>query len=68
MFIAIYGPAEGERFFDKVPLERPEHMLSVYRKNMDSLPLQVRSFDGIDLEALQVQRHNIGTEGYELDP
>lgn len=68
MFKNIYGPPEGERYFDKVPFERREYVLEVYRKNMNMALLQVRSLDGVDLDALHITRRNVGTEGYELDP
>ncbi|KAH8897493.1 glutathione-dependent formaldehyde-activating enzyme [Thozetella sp. PMI_491] len=67
MFANIYGPPEGESFFNKVPEERREHVLGVYRKNMSMQPLQVRALDGIDIDSLQVTKKNTGTEGYELD-
>ncbi|ETS76871.1 hypothetical protein PFICI_10745 [Pestalotiopsis fici W106-1] len=68
MFVENYGPPEGASFFDRVPAERREFVLSVYQKNINSLPVQVRSLDSVDLGSLKVQRKNTGTEGYVLDP
>lgn len=68
MFVNNYGPPEGASFFDRVPAERRDFVLSVYRKNMNSAPVQVRSLETVDLKSLKVQRKNTGTEGYVLDP
>lgn len=68
MFVNNYGPPEGPSFFDRVPAERREFVLSVYRQNINSLPVQIRSLDTVDIESLKVLRKNTGTEGYVLDP
>lgn len=35
---------------------------------MNMQPLNVRALDGIDLSSLHINRSDVGTEGYELDP
>lgn len=65
VFTDVYGPPLS--IFDKVPPERREHVMSVYRQNMNMQPLNVRAFNGVDLGSLQIKRTDEGTEGYKLD-
>jgi hypothetical protein len=65
VFSNVYGPPLS--VFDKVPPERREQVMAVYRKNMDMQPVNVRALDGVDLRGLEIQRSDEGTEGYELD-
>ncbi|KAK0387227.1 hypothetical protein NLU13_5540 [Sarocladium strictum] len=65
VFSNIYGPDPG--IFDKLPPERREMALKMYHKNMALQPLNVRTFEGLDLGTLKVERDDCGTEGYKLD-
>lgn len=65
MFTNVYGPPLS--VFDKVPLERREYVMSVYRENMNMQPLNVRALNAVDLGSLQIKRTDEGTEGYTLD-
>lgn len=64
MFTNVYGPPLS--VFDKVPPERREYVMSVYRENMNMQPLNVRALNAVDLGSLQIKRTDEGTEGYEL--
>lgn len=66
IFSNIYGPPIS--VFDKLPPERKEIVLAIYHKNMEMVPLNVRAMEGVDLDSLQIDRTDEGTEGYELDP
>lgn len=66
VFGTVYGPPLS--VFDKVPPERLEHVMSVYHKNMNMSPLNVRAIEGLQLGSIQVNRSDEGTAGYELDP
>ena len=37
------------------------------REKLDLVPLNLRTFDGLDLGTLSVQREDEGTEGYVLE-
>lgn len=66
VFRNIYGPPLS--VFDSVPAERKERAMEIYRKNMALQPLNVRTFDGLDIGSLQIKRTDEGTEGYVLSP
>ncbi|RKU48893.1 hypothetical protein DL546_008635 [Coniochaeta pulveracea] len=66
VFRNIYGPPLS--VFDKVPADRKERVMAAYWKNMAMQPLNVRTFDGLDLESLKIERTDEGTEGYVLPP
>ena len=62
----MYGPPLS--VFDRLPPERKERALEVYRRNMALQPLNVRALEGVELETLQIERSDEGTEGYVLPP
>ncbi|KAI0481284.1 Mss4-like protein [Xylariaceae sp. FL0804] len=65
VFGIVHGPPLS--VFDSVPVDRREAVMSVYRKNMNVQPLNVRSMNGVDLNLLNITRVDEGTEGYRLD-
>lgn len=64
VFATVYGPPLS--VFDKVPPERKEHVMAVYHKNMNMLPLNVRCLEGLDISALNINKFDYGDEDYEL--
>jgi hypothetical protein len=66
VFSNVYGPPLS--VFDRLPPERKERALQVYHKNMALQPLNVRTLNGVDVGALQIERTDEGTEGYVLPP
>jgi hypothetical protein len=65
VFGNIYGPPIS--VFDKLPPERKEKVLEIYRKNLQLQPLNVRAMEGVDLTELKINRSDEGTEGYVLN-
>jgi hypothetical protein len=65
VFSNIYGPPIN--IFDRLPPERKENALKVYRKNIQLQPLNVRAMERVDLSSLEINRTDEGTKGYELD-
>ena len=45
----------------------PEARQAMVKEKLDLLPLNLRTFHGIDLGSLPVNRSDEGTEGYVLD-
>ncbi|KAK2590582.1 hypothetical protein QQS21_011728 [Conoideocrella luteorostrata] len=66
VFATVYGPPLS--VFDKVPPERKEHVLSVYYKNIQMKPLNVRCMEGVDIPSLTIDKNDYGDEDYVLDP
>lgn len=65
VYKTVYGPPIT--VFDRLPAERRERALSVYFRNMELQPLNVRTLEGVNVDTLVLQRSDEGTEGYELD-
>jgi hypothetical protein len=40
--------------------------MSVYRKNVRMLPLNVRCMEGLDIASLKINKTDYGAEDYEL--
>ncbi|KND87080.1 hypothetical protein TOPH_08254 [Tolypocladium ophioglossoides CBS 100239] len=59
--VSVFGTQYGPplRVFDSVPPERLEHVMSVYHKDMNMSPLNVRAIKGLDLASIQIN----GSEG-----
>lgn len=66
MFGNIYGPPISN--FDKLAPERIPIVLEIYAKNMNTQPVPVRTFDGVDFASLTINYDPCGAEGYKLDP
>jgi predicted nuclease with RNAse H fold len=64
VFATVIGPPLS--VFDKVPPERKEFVMSVYRKNVRMLPLNVRCMEGLDIASLKINKTDYGAEDYEL--
>lgn len=61
----VYGPPIT--VFDKLPPERKSQALQVYNRNLNIIPLNLRSMVGVDLTKTRIARTDDGTRGYELD-
>ncbi|KAH0600846.1 hypothetical protein MHUMG1_01845 [Metarhizium humberi] len=64
VFATVIGPPLS--VFDNVPPERKEFVMSVYRKNINLLPLNMRCVEGLDIASLKIDKTDYGAEDYEL--
>ena len=61
VYMNVYGPPKS--VIDRLPEERRE----MIRKNLDLKPVNIRVLEGIELEHLNIERSEEGTDGYEQD-
>ncbi|PVH87837.1 glutathione-dependent formaldehyde-activating enzyme [Cadophora sp. DSE1049] len=59
VYMNVYGPPRS--VIDRLPEERKE----IIRKNLDLKPVNVRVLEGVELERLNIERSDEGTDGYE---
>ncbi|KAI1161504.1 Mss4-like protein [Nemania serpens] len=65
VFSNVHGPPSSK--IDEIPADRREDFISLYIKTMNLQPLNVRAIESIDMESLNIERDDEGTEGYELE-